>query len=242
MRFGDRTYEEIRRLADRGALAVLPTGFTEQRGPHLTVDFDTWFAETVCCAAAERLEAQSGLAVVVLPTCPFGPTPEHRDFGAGFVDLPRDVHEQLVTATLESLADQGFRKTVVWQGCGGHRLDGVVAQLSWPRQGSPQAFLPGQPYHDIWVRYGDPRDSGGHADSFTTSVALHLRPDQVRRDRIADSGCRPVDWSDPNLNFADYSPNGVVGAPVYASADLGRTLWREVVGCVADTFREIAEA
>ncbi|MHC4982146.1 MAG: creatininase family protein [Planctomycetota bacterium] len=242
MRFGDLTYEEIKRLAESGALAVIPTGCTEQQGPHLTVDSDTWFAETVCVCGAERAKAVYGLDAVVLPACPFGPTPEHRAFGAGFVDIPVKLHQDLVLAALESVADQGFRKIVVWRGCGGHRLDGVVDRFNSARNGSARAFLPGQPYHDIWMQYGDARDPGGHADSFATSIALYLRPDHVRRDMIVDSGCRPVDWADPNLNFADYSPNGVVGTPIYASAELGETLWKEVVKHVADTFKKIAEA
>jgi creatinine amidohydrolase len=99
--------------------------------------------------------------------------------------------------------------------------------------------LPEHAYHDIWVKHGDTRDAGGHADSFATSIALYLRPDRVRNDKITDSGCKPVDWDDPNLNFADYSPNGVVGTPVYASAELGEKLWHEVVASVTDTFNRI---
>ena len=38
---------EIRSLIDAGCLAILPTGCTEQQGPHLPVDFDTWFAEFI---------------------------------------------------------------------------------------------------------------------------------------------------------------------------------------------------
>jgi len=45
MRYGDLTYEEIREGARQGWLAIVPTGCTEQQGPHLTVDFDTWFVE-----------------------------------------------------------------------------------------------------------------------------------------------------------------------------------------------------
>ena len=45
MRYGDLTYLEIRERADTGCLAVVPTGCTEQQGPHLPVDLDTWLAE-----------------------------------------------------------------------------------------------------------------------------------------------------------------------------------------------------
>ena len=41
LRYGDLTYEEIRDRARQGWLAIVPTGCTEQQGPHLPVDFDS---------------------------------------------------------------------------------------------------------------------------------------------------------------------------------------------------------
>ena len=57
MRYGDLTYEQIRDCASRGWLAIVPTGCTEQQGPHLPVDFGTWFAENPCVAGAKLCEA-----------------------------------------------------------------------------------------------------------------------------------------------------------------------------------------
>ena len=48
MRYGDLTYVQIRDCASQGWLVIVPTGCTEQQGPHLPVDFDTWFAERLC--------------------------------------------------------------------------------------------------------------------------------------------------------------------------------------------------
>lgn len=38
MRFGDLTFREIHERAEAGWLAVVPTGCTEQQGPHLSVE------------------------------------------------------------------------------------------------------------------------------------------------------------------------------------------------------------
>ena len=65
---------------------VVPTGCTEQQGPHLAVDNDTWFAESLAVAAAEQVAPD--VIAAELPALPYGPTPEHRGFGAGFVDIP----------------------------------------------------------------------------------------------------------------------------------------------------------
>ena len=238
MRFGDLTYEEIRARAGAGWLAIVPTGCTEQQGPHLPVDLDTWLAETVCLAAAQRAAEQHGVKALVLPALPFGPTPEHRNYGSGYVDLPQALHEGVVASVLRSLAEQGFRRIVVWRGCGQHRLDGVVARFNRTWSGRARAFLPGLPYAQIWEKVA-PGIPGGHADSFTTSLALHLRPDAVRIDCIPPPEIEAVDWDDPNLDFAAYSASGVIGDATRASRELGARVWEMVLERVALTFRKV---
>ena len=240
MKYGDLTYEEIQERAGRGWLAIVPTGCTEQQGPHLPVDFDTWFADQVCNAASEKADQGHGVQSLVLPAIPFAPTPEHRNYGAGYIDIPVDLHDSLVQATLESLAEQGFRRIVVWRGCGGQDLRETVKRFNETCNGRSTAFLPGLPYHDVWCRIADPSVPGGHADSFTTSITLHLRPEAVRRDRIVDPQHKPVDREDPDLDFARYSSTGVVGDPTQASAELGARLWEAVVDEVTATLRSIA--
>ena len=240
MKYGDLTYEEIRDRADEGWLAIIPTGCTEQQGPHLPVDNDTWFVEQVCNAASEKADRDHDVRSLVLPTIPFGPTPEHRNYGAGYIDIPAELHDSLVLSTLLSLARQGFRRIVVWRGCGGHDLRETVQSFNETLDGRSRAFLPGHPFHDVWCRISDPSIPGGHADSFTTSIMLHLRPEAVRKDKIVDPEHKPVDWEDPDLDFADYSSTGVIGDPTHASAELGARLWEAVVDEVAKTLRSIA--
>jgi creatinine amidohydrolase len=241
MRFGDLTFQEIRERVEEGWLAVVPTGCTEQQGPHLPVDYDTWFVEAVCLAAARRGSEKHGVKVLVLPVVPFGPTPEHRTYGSGYIHLPQEIHEAVILSVLNSVAEQGFRRVVVWRGCGQHDLNGVVERFNAEHVGKAQAFQPDLPYHAIWCRVGDPSVPSGHADSFATSIALHLRPESVRVERISDPQHKPVDWDDPKLDFARYSPTGVIGDPTYASAELGARLWNAVVEEVALIFQGIAE-
>lgn len=106
MHYGDCTYQEIAALADDGAVAVVPLGCTEQQGPHLPVDFDTWFSGALAAAAASQAEAEHSLRVLVLPVLPMGPTPEHRSFGPGYLDLPIPVHEAVVQSVTQDLGFQ----------------------------------------------------------------------------------------------------------------------------------------
>ena len=239
-RFGNLTYQEIGTCAKLSWLAIIPTGCTEQQGPHLPVDFDSWFAETLMVAAAEKVAQDAGIQAVVLPTIPFGPTPEHRNFGSGFIDVPVNVHDALIEATLTSLAAQGFQHMVIWRGCGGHVLDGVIERFNQRHQGQAQAVLPSHPFHAIWCRLADPEIPVGHADSFTTSILLYLRPESVRQDQITNPHSTEVDWNDPTLDFARYSSTGVIGDPTYASDELGKRLWEAVVEEATHLLQEAA--
>jgi len=240
MHFGDCTYTEIQTHARSGGLALVPTGCTEQQGPHLPVDFDTWFAETLCLAAAERAAEAHSVCALVLPALPFGPTPEHRGFGAGYIHLPHRLHQAVVAAVLDSLAEQGFRRIVIWRGCGQHQLDDVVARFNEDHPGQARAFQPPMPYHEIWCRIGDPGVPGGHADSFATAIALHRRSEAVRVEQIVNPHNAPVDWEDRDLDFSRYSSSGVIGDPTYANAALGAELWATAVDALAQTLQAIA--
>ena len=241
MRFGDLTYEEVRERASRDWLAIVPTGCTEQQALHLPVDFDTWFVEQLCNAASDRASHEQGVSSLVLPALPFGPTPEHRSYGSGYIDVPADVHAAVVSSVLTSLAEQGFRRIVVWRGCGAHDLRSAVERFNDASGGRATAFLPAHPYNDVWRRIADPSVPGGHADSFATSIALHLRPEAVRTDRIVDPQHGPVDWQDPDLDFGAYSRTGAIGDPTRASAELGAKLWEAVIDAVATTLVSIAQ-
>jgi creatinine amidohydrolase len=239
MRYGNLTYEEIRDRRGEGYIAIVPTGCTEQQGPHLPVDFDTWFAQELMEAAAERASREYGVFALVLPAIPFGPTPEHRNYGSGYINIPVEVHQQLIEAVLSSLAEQGFDRILIWRGCGGHDLAPVVAGFNATDRA--RVYLPNPPYHDIWCRLGDPAVPCGHADSYTTSICLYLRPQDVRTDRIVNPGRQSVDWKESDLEFARYSPTGVIGDPTHASSELGARLWTATVEAAALELRGVVD-
>ena len=237
-RFGDYTYLELRSLINAGCLAILPTGCTEQQGPHLPVDFDAWFAEAVALEGAQLAGESYGATAVVLPVIPFGPTPEHQGYGSGYVNIPHLLHEEFVYSSLRSLAEQGFGRIMVWRGCGEHRLENAVDRFNSEFQPRSEAILPDLPHHDIWCRIADPAIPGGHADSFTTSIALHRRPGTVKEELIPSANSKDVDWDEDHLDFTKYSDTGVIGDATKASAELGCALWTEEISVMAKLIRE----
>ncbi|MHB9032559.1 MAG: creatininase family protein [Anaerolineae bacterium] len=241
MRFGDLTYLEIHELLQAGAVALLPTGCTEQQGPHLPVDFDTFWITQVAEGIAQAGLELDGILSLVIPTLPFGPTPEHRNFGCGFIDLPQALHEQVVYAELASLADQGFHLVMLLSGCGQHNLRSTLERFNTAYQGHCTAHLAALPLWEIWCRCADPAVEGGHADSFTTSISLFLRYESVRQKLIRDPHIKPVNWDDPQLDFTHYSTSGVIGDPTHASVELGARLWAQVIAAGVDELVRFVE-
>lgn len=239
MHFGELTYTEIRTRAEAGWLAVVPTGCTEQQGPHLPVDFDTWLAETICLAASEVAADKYGVNSMVLPALPFGPTPEHRNYGSGYIHLDQSLHEKVISSILFSLAEQGFKKIIIWRGCGQHDLDKIVENFNHSNTFDAVAAIPDWPYAAVMDKHA-PDVPGGHADSFATSIALHLRPSLVREDKIPAPEAKEVEWDDPDLDFSQYSDSGVIGDATQASREMGEKLWEDVVDAAARIFRDLA--
>jgi creatinine amidohydrolase len=226
VRYTDLTYLELRELAPSVGAVLIPLGCTEQQGPHLPVDFDAWMIEHLCLDIAAWLKNEQGLTVLTMPTLPFGPTPEHVGFQYGYVNLRQSTHEAVVEDILESLAAQGFERLLVWRGCGGHDLSRVVDEFNATHEVA-FACQPVINYGGICLAaFGGPVP-GGHADSFATSIRLHLDSERVRTADIRRP--RPeaitIDWSDP-LDFSAFSDTGVIGDPTRASKEAGAKIWQ----------------
>ena len=78
-RWDNLTSPEIARLAENSAIVLIPTGSTEQHGPHLPVGTDailaTWFAERTAQGLLEK-----GIPAVVAPTFAVANSMHHMNF------------------------------------------------------------------------------------------------------------------------------------------------------------------
>jgi creatinine amidohydrolase len=235
MLFTDFTYEELRDLVPRVEAVLIPLGCTEQQGPHLRVDFDTRMVTNLCIDAAKALD-EVGVPTLVMPALPFGPTPEHAGFGYGYVNLRQSTHEAVVLDMLNSLAEQGYRRLIVWRGCGQHELGRPINEFnaSWP---TAHAYQPVCDYGRINDAVLGPVP-GGHADSFSTSIGYHLYGlDGVHSERIP--GPSPAFEWQKEMDFAAISPTGVMGDPTHASPEDGERLWELCVQEAANLVRAI---
>ncbi len=224
----DSTACELRDLAGRDAIVMLPVASMEQHGPHLAVGVDTILCEAICKIAAEAVQAER--AVVVAPTLWCGLAEHHMAFGGTFTfDIP--TYRAVLLAFLKSIARHGFGKVFIVNGHGGN-----VSALA--------AFLP-----DLALETGltirvttyfelaqpampailEDQERVRHACEGETSLMLALAPDGVRVDKLVDaygpkhSTPRPVGVGQYR-SFQSFSPSGVVGDARRATREKGEKL------------------
>ena len=227
MRYTDLTYEELRDLAHQVRAVFIPLGCAEQQGPHLPTDFDAWMITRLCDDIAERFRRDHKGTVLVLPTLPFGPTPEHVGFGFGYVNLRQSTHEAVVQDVLQSLADQGFGTLALWRGCGQHDLKAAIDRFNASRADCA-AYQPVIDYGSVADAAFGRAIPGGHADSFATSIRLCLNAEAVRTDKVRLPSLQPFEW-DQDMDFAAISDTGVIGDPTQAGAEAGARIWEMCV-------------
>lgn len=217
-------------------LVLLPTGSTEQHGPHLPLSTDTLIARAVADRAAKALSTgalstgapstgalSTGAGpVVVAPALPYGASGEHAGF-PGTVSIGHEALHAVLVETVRSLALWAGRIVLV-NGHGGNvrTLDAVVGRMR--SEG-----------HDVaWVGCGVP-DGDAHAGVTETSVMLHLAPDLVRPHDGVTGETRPLAALMPDLvarGIRAVSPSGVLGDPAGASAERGREILEAMVSSV----------
>lgn len=226
-----------------GAVAVLCVGSCEQHSLHLPLGTDAMLVEGVAEDAAKLARTR----VVLLPVQKIGYSPHHRGF-KGCITLSQETMFRYYLELCRCVYDNGFEKLLIVNGHGGNQscLQTVVNELG--ATGCRQALL-----LRYWDLIGDKiaalRDSAaggmGHAGEFETSAMLYYRPKLVQKDRIKEyppaEGNR---YHGPDLFaknsvyqykcFEEYSKDGNVGQPHFASAEKGRMFAEHAAQALAE--------
>ena len=105
------TYEQARAAAERGGVALLPTGATEAHGPHLPLATDVIISREAAVRAARSLRAEA-IEAVVLPPLAYAVTEFAADFG-GTISLPIETARALARDVILGAMRAGFRGVVV---------------------------------------------------------------------------------------------------------------------------------
>jgi creatinine amidohydrolase len=181
----DLTTADFESVVPEDVVALMPVAAIEQHGPHLPLATDALINDGVVGAALERSPPRPTL--LVLPALSIGASLEHQSF-AGTLSVAADALSAVWLDVGRSVARAGIRKLILFNTHGGQRalLDSVALRLrvelsmlvvraTYFSFGTPPGLFDAQELlHDI------------HGGEVETSLLLHLRPDLVRRDALAD--------------------------------------------------------
>ena len=222
----DLTWTEIdRALQDGYDTVIVPTGGTEQNGPHVILGKHNYIVRVT----AERIAAQLGGALVApviahVPEGETGDAPTGHMKWPGTISLPEDVFASVLEHTARSLATHGFRRIIFIGDSGGNQAaqERVALRLSdeWAERGVKVLHI-GDYYSANGQQAALEADGydfdriGEHAGIRDTSELLALHPDGVRARPLA-----PRPGADPGYN----------GAPGEATAEIGERMLALKVG------------
>lgn len=224
----EMTWPQIQALIEDGeALCVLPVGATEQHGRHLATGTDTMIAEAICHAASART------GVPVMPVLSVGSSNAHTNAWPGTFSLGPRLLIDVILALAPWVRDCGFTRLLIVNAHVGNVGPLAVAADEMRFVGELRVGV----VH--WFQLNDEiarrvtADAGDwHAHAAETSIMLHLRPDLVHRDEIADDPDR-TEGLVLSYTVAETSQAGTTGAPSRGSAEEGAKLFELVVEALA---------
>ena len=117
---------EIKALAQRNAIVILPIGATEQHGPHLPVQVDTRLATEVAHRAARLMTSQH--PTLVAPTIPYGMSEHHVSLN-GTITLDYPTMAAVLGCACSSILRAGFKRIFILNGHGGN-TDGITTFIT----------------------------------------------------------------------------------------------------------------
>jgi creatinine amidohydrolase len=246
-----RTTDFARVDADR-TIALLPVAAIEQHGPHLPLSTDAVINEGIVRLTMQRLPTDS--SVLVLPALTVGDSLEHTAFkGTLSVDLQALLGLWLSIG--HSVARAGVRKLVLFNSHGGQRahVDQVALRLRVEcgmLVVRAHSFALGVP---TGLFDADELTHGLHGGAVETSLMLHLRPDLVRQDALADfpSAGRALAARGGVLGLEeaaglgwmmqDVNPDGACGNATAATAAKGERLLNHMADQLVTLLGEVAQ-
>jgi creatinine amidohydrolase len=235
------TAPELRALAAKDALVLLPVASLEQHGPHLPVWTDSAIGHATCLRAAEI----AGVPGVVLPPMWQGLSEHHFPFG-GTISLDYATFHAVLRCVVRSIRADGFSRLLLVNSHGGN-IDPLAVSARELAQEFGIPVVTMTPSRAAGAQLAAILTAQGgmqHACEAETSLWLHLDAAQVRAEEIPNSmgqpgGVRASEAVSRFWSFAERAPgNGVRGDPRAATAEKGAAILEAMAASVAAAMRD----
>jgi creatinine amidohydrolase len=230
----DLTWIEARDAIARGKTTVIvPTGGTEQNGPHMVLGKHNYLVKYKAGQIADQLgNALVAPVIAYVPEGGISPPTGHMRF-AGTISTPQDVFIKVLEYAARSLQQHGFVDIAFIGDSGGNqegqKLAADALNKEWAATNARvhhiTAYYPGR--GDEWVvsQGISAAEVGSHAGTHDTSSLMYLNPSMLRFDKMG-----PGKSGDGQ---------GHVGNPAKASALFGKRILEMQVEDAAKQIRDL---
>lgn len=229
------TWTEVRDAIAAGKKTIIiPTGGTEQNGPHMILGKHNY----IVTFAAGEIARVLGDALVA-PTVQYVPEGDYTRAGfgdkPGVISLPSPSYDRLLDAAVRSLKVHGFTNILLIGDSGGNQagMTAVANALNAEWAGSGVKVYALVDYYQkgrilirdyLQQKYGwDNATVGSHAGTSDTSQLLYVHAAGIRKNKLAPSGGSP--------------DSGVNGDPTKASPEIGKIAIDFKVNAAVEQFR-----
>jgi creatinine amidohydrolase len=233
----DLTWVEVRDALKAGATTIIiPTGGTEQNGPHMVLGKHNYLVKHKAGEIAKRLGKTLVAPVVAyVPEGEIDPPTGHMRF-PGTITTPPDVFAKVLEYAARSFKQHGFRDIAFLGDSGGNQASqkDVAEALNKEWASTPvrvhhlSDYYPGR--GDEWVKeQGLPEEVvGGHASIHDTSSLLVLNPSMLRMSKAGPG--KSGDGS------------GVVGNPARSTVEYGKQILEMQIEDATRQLRTLRES
>ncbi|HEV9038060.1 MAG TPA: creatininase family protein [Puia sp.] len=230
-------------LATSGRTCILPIGILEKHGPHVPIGSDLIQVREWAARATKKEYA------VVFPDYFYGQINEARHVPGSFA-LPERVVWDLLEATCDEIARNGFDKIVIINGHGGNPeliRYFIQTRLGKRRNYAVYFFEPSSDSiyrRQLAVLHRSDMAGDQHAGERETSSILYLRPDLVEMDSANnESGANQHRLSIPNVYtaiwwYADF-PNHYAGEGAKATKAEGELISEHTIAQLVEALKAI---
>lgn len=213
------TWVEVRdALRDGATTIIIPTGGTEQNGPHMVLGKHNYLVKYKAGEIAKRLGKTLVAPVMAyVPEGDIDPPTSHMRF-AGTITTPPEVFAKVLEYAARSFQRHGFRDIAFLGDSGGNQQSQkqVAEALNQEWAGTPvrvhhlSDYYPGR--GDDWLReQGEPEEVvGSHASIHDTASLMVLNPSMLRLDQAK--------------LFKAGDGSGVIGNPARSTLEYGRKI------------------
>ena len=243
------SWTEIADLPDKeNTVIVLPTGATEQHGPHLPCAVDTVISAGVVGHALARLPAD--VPAFAMAPITYGKSEEHLHF-PGTVTLSGETLLATMNEVGESVYRAGFRKLLFVNGHGGQpQVMEMCARELRLRHGDfivVPSFTWRVPHVAGQFLSDKEKKLAMHAGHGETALMLALAPETVHMDKaivnyppefpsslLSPDGRPACAWT-----ARDFGPSGIIGDPTPATAEQGHAILESLANSWAAAITEL---